>query len=186
LERFEKVDYLFKTIVIGDGTVGKTSLTMKFAHGTFRDRYLMTVGVEFAIKTVEIEERKVKFQIWDTGGQDRFAHVRPLYYRGALGGLLCFDLTNKKTFENLPKWIEEAQKFGGIFPFVLVGTKADLEEQREVSNEEIKEFIAKYKMPYYETSAKTGLNVEEVFNRLGKEILKSKNILSDATKVVLA
>ena len=179
-------NYLFKIIVIGDGMVGKTSLSLRFAHGTFRERYLMTIGVEFAVKIIDVDEQKVKLQIWDTGGQERFSYVRPLYYRGATGGLLCFDLTNHKSFENLPKWIEEAQKFGGIFPFVLVGTKADLEEQREVSNEEIKEFIAKYKMPYYETSAKTGLNVEEVFNRLGKEILKSKNILSDATKVVLA
>ena len=186
MERIEKVNYLFKTIVIGDGTVGKTSLTMKFAHGTFRERYLMTVGVEFAIKVVEIEGKTVKFQIWDTGGQERFAHVRPLYYRGAFGGILCFDLTNRKTFESLSRWIEEAQKFGGKFPFVLVGTKADLESQREISSEEIKEFLAKYNMPYYETSAKTGLNIEEVFTRLGLEILKNKNIIGKATTVVLS
>ncbi|MGQ4914479.1 MAG: Rab family GTPase [Candidatus Asgardarchaeia archaeon] len=170
----EPYQYLFKTIVIGDGMVGKTSLTLRFAHGTFRERYLMTIGVEFAVKIVEVDNKKVKLQIWDTGGQERFSYVRPLYYRGAAGGLVCFDLTNRDTLYNVEKWMNEARKYSGLIPFVLVGTKADLEDQREVSYEEGLEYAKNHGLKYFETSAKTGQNVNEAFKALAAIMLEKE------------
>ncbi|MHA1626675.1 MAG: GTP-binding protein [Candidatus Asgardarchaeia archaeon] len=163
--------YLFKVIVIGDGMVGKTSLTLRFSQGTFREQYLMTIGVEFAIKVIKVNDSYLKLQIWDTGGQERFSHVRPLYYRGASGGLVCFDITNRTSFENVGKWIKEAKRYAGDIPFVLVGTKYDLNYQRKVNREEAMALAESYGIPFYETSAKTGYNVDAVFEELARMIL---------------
>ncbi|MHA1999912.1 MAG: GTP-binding protein, partial [Promethearchaeota archaeon] len=133
-EKLEEYDFLFKVIVLGDGGAGKTALTVRFAQGYFQDSYKMTVGVDFSVKLIQVGERKVKLQTWDTGGQERFSFVRPLYYRGAMGALLVFDVSNRESFEHLPNWIEELTSNADPVPFVLVGNKVDL--PREVSSEE--------------------------------------------------
>lgn len=164
----EEYDYLFKSIVVGDGGVGKTALTLRFSKGFFTEDYKMTIGVDFHVKTIAIDavEGKIraKLQIWDTGGQERFSSIRPMYYRGSLGALLIFDLTNSGSFEHLPQWIEEIRaNVKTEIPLLLVGNKSDLIEQRAVSLEEINSFTSNFNLYYMETSAKTGEGVGDCF-----------------------
>ncbi|MBD3226901.1 MAG: GTP-binding protein [Candidatus Lokiarchaeota archaeon] len=158
-------DYLFKIIVTGDGAVGKTAITVRFSQGKFDSDYKMTIGVDFAIKMIDIDGKKIKLQIWDTGGQERFSYIRPLYYKGAMGNALIFDLTNRASFEHLDKWYNEVLSNCGEIPMILVGNKADLAD-RAVSKNEAQDWAASHGLQYYETSAKTGENVGDVFSDL--------------------
>ena len=164
----EEYDYLFKSIVVGDGGVGKTALTLRFSKGFFTEDYKMTIGVDFHVKTISIDSVegpiRAKLQIWDTGGQERFSSIRPMYYRGSLGALLIFDLTNSASFVHLPQWIEEVRANVKIeIPLLLVGNKSDLVDQRAVSLEEINTFTSNFNLYYMETSAKTGEGVGDCF-----------------------
>ena len=131
----------------------------------------MTIGVDFHVKTLTIDTNegpiRSKLQIWDTGGQERFSSIRPMYYRGSLGALMIFDLTNYESFEHLPQWIEEVRaNVKNDIPLLLVGNKSDLIQERAVSNEEINDFTSKFNLYYMETSAKTGDNVDNMFTEL--------------------
>ena len=164
----DEYDYLFKSIVVGDGGVGKTAITLRFSKGFFTEDYKMTIGVDFHVKTISIDTEegpiKVKLQIWDTGGQERFSSIRPMYYRGSLGALLIFDLTFYESFEHLPQWIEEIRaNVKSNIPLLLVGNKSDLVDTRAVSIEEINEFTKNFNLYYMETSAKTGEGVVDCF-----------------------
>jgi len=164
----EEYDYLFKSIVVGDGGVGKTALTLRFSKGFFTEDYKMTIGVDFHVKTISIDSNegpiRSKLQIWDTGGQERFSSIRPMYYRGSLGALLIFDLTNSSSFEHLPQWIEEVRaNVKNEIPLLLVGNKSDLVDQRAVSLKEINTFTHDFNLYYMETSAKTGEGVGDCF-----------------------
>ncbi|MFW9970421.1 MAG: GTP-binding protein [Candidatus Odinarchaeota archaeon] len=164
----EEYDYLFKSIVVGDGGVGKTALTLRFSKGFFTEDYKMTIGVDFHVKTISIDTVegpiRAKLQIWDTGGQERFSSIRPMYYRGSLGALLIFDLTNSDSFAHLPQWIEEVRaNVKTEIPLLLVGNKSDLVDQRAVSLEEINKFTENFSLYYMETSAKTGEGVGDCF-----------------------
>lgn len=167
-------DYLFKIVVVGDGGVGKTAITVRFAEGVFRDDYKMTIGVDFSIKTITVPInggiRRVKLQIWDTGGQERFSYVRPLYYKGAVGGLIVFDLTNRKSYENLNRWFTEVSNNCVSIPLMLVGNKADLPD-REVSPAEIQNLINNHKIQYFESSAKSGQSVNTIFENLSSTLI---------------
>jgi small GTP-binding protein len=168
-------DYLFKVIAVGDGAVGKTSITLRFSTGTFRDSYIMTIGVDFAVKTIDVGTsegaKKIKLQIWDTGGQERFSYVRPLYYKGAMGGLVVFDVTQVESFQNIPKWFEEVKKNRGNIPLILVGNKVDLPD-RKINGEQAKELAKKNGVQYLETSAKTGESIERIFLELSKSMVQ--------------
>ena len=167
----EEYDYLFKSIVVGDGGVGKTALTLRFSKGFFTEDYKMTIGVDFHVKTISIDTFegpiKCKLQLWDTGGQERFSSIRPMYYRGSLGTILVFDLTNSASFEHLPGWIEEVRaNIKADIPVLLVGNKSDLTDIRAVSVEEINNFTRDFNLYYMETSAKTGDGVGDCFHIL--------------------
>jgi len=147
----EEYDYLFKSIVVGDGGVGKTALTLRFSKGFFTEDYKMTIGVDFHVKTISIDTHegpiKCKLQLWDTGGQERFSSIRPMYYRGSLGTILVFDLTNSASFEHLPQWIEEVRaNIKADIPVLLIGNKSDLTDQRAVSLDEINNFTRDFNM----------------------------------------
>jgi len=173
-------DFLFKTIIVGDPGVGKTSITMRFATGVFREKYLPTIGVEFSVKDVEIDDKKVKLQLWDTGSQDRFNYIRPMYYKGSYGVLVVFDITKRISFENLDKWFFEVyNNCEGIIPAILVGNKTDLKDKRVVTAEEAIEYAKKkqseYKLkslPYYEVSAKEGKQINEIYYHLTKLMIE--------------
>ncbi|MFW9917310.1 MAG: GTP-binding protein [Candidatus Thorarchaeota archaeon] len=174
---------VYKITLLGDGAVGKTSLRDRFMRKPIPGDYLMTIGADFAAKTVEIRNKAVKFQIWDLAGQPRFESVREPYYKGTVGGLLVFDVTRPTSFESTPSWIKEIWKHNGKgrIPLVLLGNKIDLRSSVEPSiypvhgealAAEFSKFCVKegFKVPYIETSAKTGENVDRAFQILGEII----------------
>ncbi len=162
----EEYDYLFKVIVLGDGGAGKTALTVRFAQGYFQESYKMTVGVDFSVKLIQVGDKRTKLQVWDTGGQERFSFVRPLYYKGAMGALLVFDVSNRESFDHLTNWMEELESNTNPVPYVLVGNKIDL-PNRAVSAQEAWQFCQNFNIQYYyETSAKTGEEVGDCFHAL--------------------
>ena len=166
-------DYnLYKILVLGDTSVGKSCLLLRFCDNSFQEAHLTTIGLDFRLKTINLkDDRKVKIQIWDTAGEDRFRSITRNYYKGAKGILLIFDVTDKETFTHVRDWIERIHEESpeGI-TICLVGNKIDMNESRVISNEEGKKIADEFKIPYFETSAKSNIGVEEVFTYLVKEV----------------
>ncbi|MEX2738010.1 MAG: Rab family GTPase [Candidatus Wukongarchaeota archaeon] len=168
---------LFKVVVVGQGGVGKTSLARRFCEGKFSTSYQPTLGLDLFSKNLTIGDQKIKLLIWDTGGQEKLGQLRPYWYRGATGGVLVFSLCEKNSFYNIEKWLDELKIYTtpGI-PTFLVGNKSDLKDQIEVSTVEAEEYVKKRGMEYFETSAKDGTNVEDVFKVLAKRIRENAKI----------
>ena len=164
--------YLFKTIAVGSGGVGKTSLIRRFAEGFFLGTYVPTLGVDFATKEVQLGDQTIKLVLFDTGGQELLGRLRPYYYRGANGALVCYDIAAKATFEALEDWFREVSLHVGRIPLLLVGTKADLDAHREVPRAQVEAYAQEKDLPYIETSAKTGLGVEKMYLSLARMMLK--------------
>ncbi|MHA2233315.1 MAG: Rab family GTPase [Candidatus Hodarchaeales archaeon] len=158
-----------KIILIGDGAVGKTSLISRFIEGRFESSYQATLGVDLFNKTINLPNGSVMLNIWDIAGQPSFAAVRSSFYVGAMGALLVFDLTRPGTFENASSWIEGVNGSGHhAIPIVLLGNKSDLPQYRGIPDKSVKKFQASSQRihAYWETSAKSGENVEEAFQSL--------------------
>ena len=166
-------DCVYKVLLLGDSTVGKTCFLLRYCDKTFQDAHLSTIGLDYRLKSMTLKNKKnIKLQIWDTAGQDRFRAITKNYYKGANGIILIYDVTNLQTFENVKNWItqirEEANKNVVIF---LAGNKADLpEESRAVQKEDGQKMAEEYNMPFQETSAKEGINVNETFQELVEKI----------------
>ena len=157
-------DYLLKYIIIGDAAVGKSNLLLRYVHGQFKPEYQLTIGVEFGAKNIAFNSQIYRIQIWDTAGQENFRSITRSYYKNSACALIVYDITRKISFDNLVQWIEDCKNSSPKTVFmVLVGNKSDLERNREVTEEEGREFAEKNGMLFFETSAKTGQNVKEVF-----------------------
>ena len=173
-------DYLFKMVLIGSSSVGKTCLFLQYADNLFNDSFMPTIGVDFRIKSMEIDNSFVKMQIWDTAGQERFKTITSSYYKGAHGLILVFDLTDRQSFLDLDNWLMEIEKHANDHVLkLLIGNKSDLEGARTVSFEEAASFAKENGMKYMETSAKTAKNVNEAFNMMAKNIKDNISRLND-------
>lgn len=174
---------MYKIALLGDGAVGKTSLRHRFMGNSFNKSYMMTIGADFAIKSLEANGHQIKFQIWDLAGQPRFAAVRETYYRGALGALVVFDITAPESFRNVGSWVDDLWKYSGKgqVPLVILGNKLDLRDNyAETVTSDQGNLVAKqisqkclgegFSVPYLEASAKTGANVNLAFSLLGQQI----------------
>ncbi len=178
---------IFKVVLLGEGAVGKTSLRRRYLGEGFKEGYSMTIGSDFSVKRLIIDGEEYVAQIWDLAGQQRFEAVRSTYYRGSSGCLLVFDVTNVLSFEMLPKWLEELLRNNDnkIVPLILIGNKSDLRDQvpncvpRELAEEYARTLTewSGFEVPYIETSAKTGENVDEAFMVLFKNIVKYYEML---------
>eukprot|EP00744_Colponema_vietnamica_P004422 GILI01006609.1.p1 GENE.GILI01006609.1~~GILI01006609.1.p1 ORF type:complete len:201 (-),score=42.50 GILI01006609.1:376-978(-) len=167
-------DYLFKLVLIGDSGVGKSCLLLRFADDTYTESYISTIGVDFKIRTIERDGKTIKLQIWDTAGQERYRALAPMYYRGASGALVVYDITSEDSFRKAQSWIKELRQNGDPNILItLVGNKCDLEPLRAVPQEEGQRVAQDEGLEFVETSAKDGLNVDSMMSALAVRILDS-------------
>ncbi|KAL5220882.1 hypothetical protein ABZP36_025595 [Zizania latifolia] len=176
----EEYDYLFKVVLIGDSGVGKSNLLSRFARDEFSLETRSTIGVEFATKTVRVDDKLVKAQIWDTAGQERYRAITSAYYRGALGAMVVYDVTRRITFENAERWLRELRDHTDAnIVVMLVGNKADLRHLRAVPTEDARAFAEAHRTFSMETSALEATNVEGAFTEVLSQIYRvvSRNAL---------
>ncbi|MHA1820045.1 MAG: Rab family GTPase [Promethearchaeota archaeon] len=166
-------DYTFKVLMLGDASVGKTTFSERYITGVFNPNLKLTVGVDFFIKNLYIDGKKIKLQIWDMGGEDRFRFLLPTYCLGSSGAIFMYDITRGSSLESNQAWCDIVREKNGNIPIILVGNKIDLEGKRSISREHAIE-VAKlnHMSSFAECSAKTGVNVEEVFDTLTRQMLK--------------
>ena len=165
-------------MLLGDSGVGKSCIILRYIENNFSTNLMNSIGVDFKLKNIEIDNKKIKLQIWDTAGQERFRTITTSYYKGAHAIIICFDITDRSSFEHVRNWMADIDKFAkeGVLR-ILVGNKCDLENARQVRKEEGNEIANKYGIKYLETSAKDTINIEDLF------ISTAKNLLSKQVSV---
>jgi len=164
-------DYLFKLLLIGDSGVGKSCLLLRFADNSYTDSYISTIGVDFKIRTVEIDGKTIKLQIWDTAGQERFRTITSSYYRGSHGIIVVYDVTDMDSFNNVKQWFQEIDRYAteGVTK-LLVGNKSDQTAKKVVEYNTAKEFADSMGIGFIEASAKDSTNVEQAFLEMSRQI----------------
>ncbi|CAH2034200.1 unnamed protein product [Thlaspi arvense] len=166
-------DYLFKVVLTGDSGVGKSNLLSRFTRNDFSHDSRATIGVEFATRSIQCDDKIVKAQIWDTAGQERYRAITSAYYRGAVGALLVYDVTRHVTFENVERWLKELRDHTDAnIVIMLVGNKADLRHLRAISTEEAKAFAERENTFFMETSALEAVNVDNAFTEVLTQIYR--------------
>jgi len=179
-------DHLFKLVLVGDSGVGKTSLLLRFMDDQFTTSYISTIGVDFRFKRIELDGQVVKLQIWDTAGQERFRTITSAYYRGADGIVMLYDVTSSESFDHVEEWLSEVNRYATPeTEKLVVGNKADLEDQRQVSVESGQQLSQQLNIPHFETSAKSNTNVDEAFTLMAEKLLKSKKAEKEQRSVQL-
>ncbi len=172
----EITTYSYKLIVVGDPSVGKTSLIRRYANKKFEESYLPTIGADFTIKQIDIKEdnavKQIMLQIWDMGGQRMFERIKEHYMIGANAGLVVFDLTRRETFENVDSWLKDIKSHCGEIPCIILANKFDL-STRIISEDELTAFSSTKAVEIFETSAKTGKNVDNVFGLIAKSCIEA-------------
>ncbi|XP_025081938.1 ras-related protein Rab-11B-like [Pomacea canaliculata] len=171
----DQYDYIWKVVLVGDSGVGKTNLLSRFTRNEFNAESKSTIGVEFATRNVNIKGKMVRAQIWDTAGQERYRAITSVYYRGAVGALVVYDLTKPQTFFNLDKWLDELREHAEAnVRIMVVGNKTDLRHLRAITTDEGRTLAEKSGFSFIETSALDSTNVGEAFNNLLVDIFKTQ------------
>ncbi|GMI43915.1 hypothetical protein TrCOL_g9146 [Triparma columacea] len=174
-------DMHIKLLMLGDTGVGKTCLLLRYAYDSFSPTFITTIGIDFKIKHVELDGLHVKLQIWDTAGQERFRTITVSYFKGAHGVALVYDVTDRDTFEAIRHWVKQIQEHAeSNVSIVLIGNKCDKEQLRMVSRAEGEELAREINAPFFETSAKTNINVEDAFNKMAV-MTKNSMMLQEST-----
>lgn len=170
-------DYTFKILLLGDASVGKTSFTKRYCYNIFNPSERLTIGVDFHVKTIELNEKRIKLQLWDVGGEERFRFLLPTYCLGANAAFLLFDITRLSTLDNISEWLNIVRQKGGPIPIMLVGAKTDLEKsQRQVQRDYGIQIAEKNDMAsFVEISAKDNINVDDAFKVLTELTLERMN-----------
>jgi len=163
-------DFIAKLLIIGDSGVGKTCLLLRFCENNFMTTHLTTIGIDFKIKTIDVDGKKIKMQIWDTAGQERFKTITQTYYKGAMGIILTYACNDRESFNSIENWMKQIKQHANEDVCkILVGNKSDLED-RQVTSEEGKKLADTFGIKFFETSAKDDLGVNDTFHTIAKEI----------------
>ena len=167
-------NYLLKFIVIGDSSVGKSNILLRYTQNEFNQEYQSTIGVEFGAKNIKINNKIYRIQIWDTAGQENFRSITRAYYKNSVCALVVYDITKRESFENVQSWIQDCRNQSPKTIFmVLVGNKSDLNDKREVSYDDGKDLAEKNNMLFFETSAKNGDGVKDLFVTIANKAYES-------------
>jgi len=165
-------DHLVKLLMIGDSGVGKSCLLLRFSDDSFNNNFITTIGIDFKLKTVELDGKRVKLQIWDTAGQERFRTITTAYYRGAMGVLLVYDITDEQSFLNIRNWMRNIEQHSSQnVQKILVANKCDCSDERLISTVRGEDVAKEYGIKFFETSAKSDVNVYEAFTTLARDII---------------
>jgi len=166
-------DFLIKLLLIGDSGVGKSCLLLRFSDDSFTTSFITTIGIDFKIKTIELDNKRIKLQIWDTAGQERFRTITTAYYRGAMGILLVYDVTDEQSFQNIRNWIRNIEQHAADnVDKILVGNKCDMISEKVVETSRGQVLADEYNIKFFETSAKSNINVVEGFTAIATDIKK--------------
>ncbi|KAG0465015.1 hypothetical protein HPP92_019179 [Vanilla planifolia] len=169
----QKIDYVFKVVLVGDSAVGKSQLLARFTRNEFSLDSKATIGVEFQTRTLAVDHKIIKAQIWDTAGQERYRAVTTAYYRGAMGAMLVYDLTKRQSFDHVARWLEEVRNHADKnIVVMLIGNKSDLSTLRAITTEDAREFAQRENLFFMETSALESTNVEPAFLTILMEIYR--------------
>ena len=160
----DKIYYSIKFIVIGDQSVGKTNIISRFTKGEFSNNYIITIGLDYVSYNIKIDNKLFRLQIWDTAGSERFRSVTKGYYSNSACALIVYDITNEKSFDSIKEWVKECKLYSNKdIHLVLVGNKNDLQGMRIITKEQGEELAQEYEMSFFESSALTGNNINEIF-----------------------
>ena len=170
----QKYNYLLKYITIGSPNVGKSQIVQRFIKNNFNPKYEVTIGVEFGEKNIEIEDKILRIQIWDTCGQEQFKSITWAYYKNCVCAIIVYDITSRDSFNEVKNWIDDCINYSPkTVLMALIGNKCDLKDNRIISTEEGQELADKYGILFYETSALDGTNIKEIFKETGEQIYKN-------------
>ena len=173
-QRDDNFDEKIKIMIIGESKIGKTSLISRYCNNEFYGAYLSTIGIDFQIKNIMLNNKKIRLQIWDTAGEERYRNIAKNYFQSSDGFIVVYDISNSESFDKLDNWIEQIKNNSQEkSKMILFGNKSDLEDIRQVSKEEGEEYARKNNLSFFEVSAKEGTNVQEGFEFFVKEILNS-------------
>ncbi|XP_004487032.1 ras-related protein RABE1c-like [Cicer arietinum] len=176
-------DYLIKLLLIGDSGVGKSCLLLRFSDGSFTTNFITTLGIDYKNRAIQLDGKKMMIQVWDTAGQERFRTITNTYYRGAMGVLLVYDVTDEFSFNNIKNWMHSIEQYASDnVNKILVGNKADMNERkRAVPTSKGQALADEYGIKFFETSAKTNLNVDKVFFSIVKDIKRRLDDIDSKT-----
>lgn len=174
----EELDYSYKILTLGEQSVGKTSILLRFTDNKFYSNHIYTIGIDYKFKIVNINNKTVKLKIWDTAGQERFRNITQQYYKGTDGVFLVYDITDRNTFEKVRDWMKQIKEHTQTenIGIMLLGNKCDLNDKREVSFEEGNGLANEYGIMFKETSAYKDINISECFNDLVTNIMPTQTV----------
>ena len=181
-QKEEHIDFKVKIMFIGNSSVGKTSIIKRYSKNIFSTSYISTLGIDFESKNINIDNKTINLQIWDTAGQEKYKVLSKNYYNNSNAFIIVYDITNLESFESVMNWIDQIKENAPEnVKSILLGNKSDLEEKRKISEEEGKNLAKKININFYETSAQNGANIEKAIDNLVKDVINDKNFIKENT-----
>ena len=182
-QKEEHIDFKVKIMFIGNSSVGKTSIIKRYSKNIFSTSYISTLGIDFESKNINIDNKTINLQIWDTAGQEKYKVLSKNYYNNSNAFIIVYDITNLESFESVMNWIDQIKENAPEnVKSILLGNKSDLEEKRKISEEEGKNLAKKININFYETSAQNGANIEKAIDKLVKDVISDENFIKENTQ----